>query len=42
MTIGAAAQRNHDELFPGRVSTLKVTDPASRGSKRTSSPTPLY
>ena len=27
MTISDAAQRNHDELFPGHVSTLKVTDP---------------
>jgi 4-carboxymuconolactone decarboxylase len=27
VTITAAAQRNHDELFPGHVSTLKVTDP---------------
>ena len=27
MTISEAAQRNHDELFPGHVSTLKVTDP---------------
>jgi 4-carboxymuconolactone decarboxylase len=26
-TISDAAQRNHDELFPGHVSTLKVTDP---------------
>ena len=27
MTISDTAQRNHDELFPGHVSTLKVTDP---------------
>jgi 4-carboxymuconolactone decarboxylase len=27
MAISEAAQRNHDELFPGHVSTLKVTDP---------------
>ena len=27
VTISEAAQRNHDELFPGHVSTLKVTDP---------------
>jgi 4-carboxymuconolactone decarboxylase len=27
MTISETAQRNHDELFPGHVSTLKVTDP---------------
>jgi 4-carboxymuconolactone decarboxylase len=27
VTISAAAQRNHDELFPDHVSTLKVTDP---------------
>ena len=27
MTISEAAQRNHGELFPGHVSTLKVTDP---------------
>ena len=27
VTISDAAQRNHDELFPGHVSTLKVTDP---------------
>ena len=26
-TISKTAQRNHDELFPGHVSTLKVTDP---------------
>ncbi|WP_243841543.1 carboxymuconolactone decarboxylase family protein [Mycobacterium sp. DL592] len=25
--ISTVAQRNHDELFPGHVSTLKVTDP---------------
>jgi len=25
--ISDAAQRAHDELFPGHVSTLKVTDP---------------
>ena len=23
----AEAQKNHDELFPGRISTLAVTDP---------------
>jgi 4-carboxymuconolactone decarboxylase len=27
MTIRDQAQRNHDALFPGHVSTLKVTDP---------------
>jgi 4-carboxymuconolactone decarboxylase len=27
MSVSEAAQRNHDELLPGRVSTLKVTDP---------------
>lgn len=27
MAITDAAQRNHDQLFPGRVSTLKHTDP---------------
>jgi 4-carboxymuconolactone decarboxylase len=27
MTISQTAQRNHDQLFPGHVSTLKVTDP---------------
>ena len=27
MTISDAAQHNHDELFPGHVSTLKITDP---------------
>ena len=27
MTISDTAQRNHDELFPDHVSTLKVTDP---------------
>lgn len=27
MAITEAAQRNHDQLFPNRVSTLKVTDP---------------
>jgi 4-carboxymuconolactone decarboxylase len=27
VTISDEAQRNHDELFPGHVSTLKVTDP---------------
>jgi 4-carboxymuconolactone decarboxylase len=27
VTISDTAQRNHDELFPGHVSTLKVTDP---------------
>jgi 4-carboxymuconolactone decarboxylase len=27
VTISDTAQRNHDELFPGQVSTLKVTDP---------------
>jgi 4-carboxymuconolactone decarboxylase len=27
MAISETAQHNHDELFPGHVSTLKVTDP---------------
>jgi 4-carboxymuconolactone decarboxylase len=27
MAISETAQNNHDELFPGHVSTLKVTDP---------------
>ena len=27
MAITETAQKNHDELFPGHVSTLKVTDP---------------
>ena len=27
MTISETALRNHNELFPGHVSTLKVTDP---------------
>ena len=27
MAITDAAQRNHDQLFPGRVSTLNHTDP---------------
>lgn len=27
MAVNEAAQRNHDELFPGRVSTLAQTDP---------------
>ena len=27
MAISEQAQRNHDALFPGHVSTLKVTDP---------------
>ena len=27
MALSEAAQRNHDELFPGRVSTLAQTDP---------------
>jgi 4-carboxymuconolactone decarboxylase len=27
MAISDAAAKNHDELFPGHVSTLKVTDP---------------
>ncbi len=27
MAISETARRNHDELFPGHVSTLKVTDP---------------
>jgi 4-carboxymuconolactone decarboxylase len=27
MAISEIAQQNHDELFPGHVSTLKVTDP---------------
>ena len=29
MTISDTAQRNHDELFPDHVSTLKVTDSAA-------------
>lgn len=27
MAITEIAQKNHDELFPGHVSTLKATDP---------------
>src|SRR5580700_6760947 len=27
MAISETARQNHDELFPGHVSTLKVTDP---------------
>jgi len=27
MAISETAQKNHDELFPGHVSALKVTDP---------------
>ena len=27
MSITEIAQKNHDELFPGYVSTLKITDP---------------
>jgi 4-carboxymuconolactone decarboxylase len=27
MAISETAQQNHDELFPGHVSTLKITDP---------------
>jgi len=27
VAITDAAQQNHDELFPGHVSTLKVSDP---------------
>ena len=27
MPISERARRNHDELFPGHVSTLAVTDP---------------
>ena len=27
MAISEIAQRNHDQLFPGYVSTLKITDP---------------
>jgi 4-carboxymuconolactone decarboxylase len=27
MAISETAQQNHDELFPGHASTLKVTDP---------------
>jgi 4-carboxymuconolactone decarboxylase len=27
MDISEKAQRNHEELFPNHVSTLKVTDP---------------
>ena len=25
--MASNAQKNHDELFPGRISTLAVTDP---------------
>lgn len=27
MAISETAKRNHDELFPGHVSTLAITDP---------------
>ncbi len=27
MAISEAAERNHEELFPNRKSTLKITDP---------------
>ena len=27
MAISEAVRKNHDELFPGHVSTLAVTDP---------------
>ena len=27
MAISDAARRTHDELFPGQVSTLAITDP---------------
>jgi 4-carboxymuconolactone decarboxylase len=27
MAVSETARQNHDELFPGHVSTLKVTDP---------------
>jgi 4-carboxymuconolactone decarboxylase len=27
MAVSETAQKNHDELFPGHVSTLEVTDP---------------
>lgn len=27
MAISETAQKHHDQLFPGHVSTLKVTDP---------------
>ncbi|GIM91100.1 hypothetical protein [Paractinoplanes toevensis] len=27
MAISETARKNHDELFPGHVSTLAVTDP---------------
>jgi 4-carboxymuconolactone decarboxylase len=27
MAVSDRARKNHDELFPGHVSTLKVTDP---------------
>ena len=27
MAISEAARRNHEQLFPGRVSTLATTDP---------------
>ena len=32
MAISEQAQKNHDELFPGHVSTLAVTDPDSSRS----------
>jgi len=31
MAISERAQKVHDELFPGHVSTLKETDPQARG-----------
>jgi 4-carboxymuconolactone decarboxylase len=27
MAVGERARKNHDELFPGHVSTLAATDP---------------
>ena len=27
MAVSETARKNHDELFPGRISTLQVTDP---------------
>jgi hypothetical protein len=30
MAISETAEKNHDDLFPGHVSTLKVTDPEPR------------
>jgi hypothetical protein len=32
MAINEEARRNHDELFPGHVSTLKVTDAEPEGN----------